>query len=122
MLVIAGPPGCGKSTQVQLLAKAGYGTASAGELLRTHAPANILAQINKGEIVDIDYTNSLVGQALAQLTDDYGPDKIVLDGFPRAVGQATWLLEDYQAKIKTYILLSGDSAIFQQRLRAALAV
>ena len=116
MFVIAGPPGCGKSTQVQMFADEGYGTASAGELLRRHASPDVMAQIGRGELVDIAYTNSLVAQALDYLGSSHGDGRVILDGFPRTAEQARWLLEEYGASLDAYILLMADEHVLMQRL------
>ena len=116
MFIIAGPPGCGKSTQVQLFADEGYGTASAGGLLRRNASPDVMAQISRGELVDIAYTNSLIGQALDRLTASHGDGRVVLDGFPRALEQARWLLEERGVVLDGYILLMADERVLMQRL------
>ena len=116
MFIISGPPGCGKSTQVQLFADEGYGTASAGELLRQHAPPEIMAQISQGELVDIAYTNSLIAQALDYLADSYRDGRIILDGFPRTLEQARWLLEERGVVLDAYVLLMADERVLMQRL------
>ena len=116
MFIIAGPPGCGKSTQVQLFVDEGYGTVSAGELLRQHASPEIMAQISRGELVDIDYTNSLIAQALEHLANSHGDGRVVLDGFPRVLEQARWLLEEREVILDAYVLLMADEYVLMQRL------
>ena len=118
MFAIAGPPGSGKSTQLQVFSSAGYGIASIGDLLRQHAPPNVLAQISCGQLVDLDYTNSLMDQALTHLRTSHGDTRVVLDGFPRAVYQAQWLLEEYRAPLAQYVVLMAPEAILLERLMA----
>ena len=116
MFAIAGPPGSGKSTQLQAFRSAGYGIASAGTLLRQHAPADVLAQMTQGRLVDINYTNSLMNEALVRLRTSHGDTRVVLDGFPRAVQQAKWLLEEYRAPLTHYIVLMAPEAALLERL------
>ena len=116
MIVIAGAPGCGKSTQVELLTKLGYQAVSASRVLRQNASEKVLAQMARGELVDIDYTNQLIGRALDKLSAEFGYGRIVLDGFPRALAQAVWLLETYPAKLTTYVLLEASRATLKTRL------
>ena len=116
MIVVAGAPGCGKSTQVELLTKLGYQAVSASRVLRQNASEAVLAQMARGELVDIDYTNQLIGRALDKLSAEFGYGRIILDGFPRALAQAVWLLETYQAKLTIYVLLEASRTTLKTRL------
>ena len=116
MYSLAGPPGCGKSTQVDLLKQQGYGATSAGGLLREHASEEVIKQMLRGELADHNYTNSLIGQALDLLLESHGNQRIILDGYPRAVEQARWLLEDYQANLEAYLLLVASDQCLIGRL------
>ena len=116
MYSLTGGPGSGKTTQIELLAQHGYATVSAGVLLRERAPQRILDQMLKGDLADHDFTNSLIGQALDEFKDSHGNDKIVLDGYPRALIQAHWLLEVYKADMTACLLLTASDECVIRRL------
>lgn len=116
MYSLAGPPGSGKSTHVQALVVDGMIPVSAGTLLRQQAPADILAEMNRGRLANHDYTNSLIKQALDGLVREHGWEKIILDGYPRAVIQARWFLEDYGARLQKCLLLRAPDEFLIQNL------
>ncbi|CAN5634711.1 adenylate kinase [soil metagenome] len=96
-LALFGPPGAGKGTQAKLLCEAhGLLHLSTGDLfraaLREQTPVGREAQqfMDAGELVPDDVTNRIVAEALAKI--DY--DDFVLDGFPRTIDQAEWLLKE----------------------------
>ena len=94
-LALFGPPGAGKGTQARRLAERhGLTHLSTGDLFRAAiADATPLGQqvgglLRDGHLVPDGVTNALVAVNLAAL----GYDGFVLDGFPRTVPQAEWLL------------------------------
>jgi adenylate kinase len=96
-LALFGPPGAGKGTQAKLLCEAhGLLHLSTGDLfraaLKAKTPIGREAQLymDAGELVPDDVTNRIVAEALAKI--DY--DDFVLDGFPRTIDQAEWLLKE----------------------------
>lgn len=94
-LALFGPPGAGKGTQAKRLA-AHFGLAhlSTGDLFRaairerTPLGERVDALLEAGELVPDEVTNGIVAERLAAL----GDDDYILDGFPRTVAQAEWLL------------------------------
>jgi adenylate kinase len=90
-----GAPGSGKGTQSDQLVKLwNIPHISTGELLRANmAQGTALGKIaqqsvNRGELVHDSLVNEMVAARLRQ------PDTVngyILDGFPRTLGQATWL-------------------------------
>ncbi|MFN3596341.1 MAG: adenylate kinase [Rubricoccaceae bacterium] len=99
-LVLFGPPGAGKGTQAKLLAEQhGLRHLSTGDLFRSAIKAQtplgqqVESLLAEGKLVPDDVTNGIVADELAAL--DY--DGFVLDGFPRTVDQAEWLLGELDA-------------------------
>jgi adenylate kinase len=97
LLVFFGPPGAGKGTQAQRLAAAhGLRHLSTGDLLRAARAAGTPlgreadSYMSVGRLVPDDVVSRLVAEALAEA----GYRDVLLDGFPRTMEQARWLLDD----------------------------
>ncbi len=92
MIIIFGPAGSGKSMQGQMLAaRNGWRWLSAGQLLRdTHDP-ELIAEMQTGRLVEHSKVNKIVSEAIMRATN---VRQVILDGFPRALEQAKWLLEN----------------------------
>lgn len=91
IVVVLGPPGAGKGTQSDLLAKElDLPHLSTGDLLReaiaNRTPLGRLAQpyMDRGELVPDDVVIGLIKERLAQARP---PTGAILDGFPRTVAQ-----------------------------------
>ena len=91
-IIFLGPPGAGKGTQAQSLAKEwGVPHVATGDMLREAAaaktPLGLEAKrhMDAGALVPDDVVIGLVGERLAQPDAKAG---VVLDGFPRTVAQA----------------------------------
>ncbi|MEM1055853.1 MAG: adenylate kinase [Bacteroidota bacterium] len=94
-LVLFGPPGAGKGTQAKRLAEHHHLVhLSTGDLFRAAIKAQTpLGQdadryIREGLLVPDEVTNGLVAEKL----DEIGHTDFVLDGYPRTIPQAEWLL------------------------------
>jgi adenylate kinase len=90
-----GPPGAGKGTQAKELIKLwGIPQISTGDLLRANVamgtPLGRTAKeiIGRGELVPDTVVNEMVALRLQEPDTANG---YILDGFPRTLGQATWL-------------------------------
>lgn len=91
MIVFFGPAGAGKSVQGQILAaRQGWRWLSAGQLLRDTRDPELFNQMQSGGLVDPNRVNQLMGDAIAKATNI---DRVILDGFPRQLVQAKWLVE-----------------------------
>lgn len=91
-IVFLGPPGSGKGTQAQVVARTlGISQISTGDLLREAAdkgtPAGVKAReyMEKGALVPDSIVIDLVRDALSE------KDQYILDGFPRTLEQARTL-------------------------------
>jgi adenylate kinase len=99
-LALFGPPGAGKGTQAKRLAERhGLAHLSTGDLFRAAITAGsplgeqVSGLLRDGLLVPDDVTNAVVAERLSEL----GHDRFVLDGFPRTVPQAEWLLDHLDA-------------------------
>lgn len=91
MIVFFGPAGAGKSVQGQILAaREGWRWLSAGQLLRDTRDSELLQLMQKGELVPPARVNEIMGNAIQKATDI---SQVILDGFPRQLEQAKWLME-----------------------------
>lgn len=98
LFLFFGPPACGKGTLAdQLKAENGFGHMSTGNLLRenmgqeTELGKKAKVFVDKGELVPDELVNAMVQDWLEKQASGTSP--IILDGYPRTVGQAQTLLE-----------------------------
>ena len=96
-LIFLGPPGAGKGTQAQRLARRfAIPQLSTGDILRravadrTPLGKQAKALMDAGKLVPDEVVNGIVDEALARPEAERG---FLLDGFPRTVAQATALDE-----------------------------
>ncbi len=117
MILFFGPAGAGKSVQGQMLAaRHGWRWISAGQLLRDTHDLEILQTINSGSMIDSGRMNIIVGEALSRAGDI---DHLILDGFPREMSQAKWLVEsipNHQRSISLAIVLEVPREELEKRL------
>jgi adenylate kinase len=124
-LIIMGPPGAGKGTQGELLARRlGVPRHSTGDILREAlregSPMGLEARrfMHAGELVPDDVILGIIGEVLDR---DESSDGFVLDGFPRTVAQAeglSHLLADRDETLDAIVNLSVDDAEIMRRLAA----
>lgn len=95
IVVLIGPPGCGKGTQSRLLAHAlGVRAFSTGDILRHEAAAGtplgneVAAALESGELVSDELVNRVVAERLRAPECMQGA---ILDGYPRTQAQAAFL-------------------------------
>ena len=121
MILMLGPPGAGKSVQGGLLGAAlGYVSISTGALLRLRADQDpdMNERMLRGELLSDELINEIVLDVIRQ----HKPlDAIILDGFPRNVAQAAWLVDAArreQACIECMLHITADLTVVKKRLLA----
>ena len=95
VIVLLGPQGSGKGTQGKKLAeKLGIPYLETGQLLRDAIASGseqgkyISSVIDKGNLLSSEFMNKFMGEKITASLTDKG---VVLDGFPRRIGQAEFL-------------------------------
>ena len=118
MIILFGNVGSGKGTQAEILAKkTSYQALSSGEVLRQYKDrADIQSYMQKGQLVPDELLLEMLGEQIKQ-----AGGKVILDGFPRTVNQAKWLVETAQQqglKISDIMHLQIPKAEAMKRLLA----
>lgn len=117
MIIFFGPAGAGKSVQGQLLAaRNGWRWLSAGQMLRDTHDMELIRQMQTGQLVDPAKVNGLMGDALKRAKNI---DRVILDGFPRKLEQAKWLIEnqpEHERSIALVVVLEVPRSELLKRL------
>jgi adenylate kinase len=91
VIIFFGPAGAGKSVQGQILsARHGWRWLSAGQLLRDSRDPEIMEEMRTGGLVKAEHINKIMEEAIFRAKDI---DHIILDGYPRQLGQAQYLID-----------------------------
>lgn len=95
MIILAGVAGAGKSMQGRLFAdEHGYAWISTGELFRVLVTGEQRQQMLQGKLLSDDEVVELVDKTLKLIDLD---QEFVLDGFPRTIPQADWLVDQVKS-------------------------
>lgn len=117
MIVFFGPAGAGKSVQGQILAaRHGWRWLSAGQLLRDTYDVELVKIMHEGKLVPFEKVNEIMTKALNNAA---GIDKVILDGYPRQLDQAHWLVDNcpkFNRSIDLVITLEVPRAELMKRL------
>lgn len=117
MIIFFGPAGSGKSVQGQILAaRNGWRWLSAGQLLRDTHDLEIIKQMQTGQLVDTEKVNYLIKEALVRAKDI---DRVILDGYPRELSQAKWLIKtqpEHERSIALVIVLEVPRSELLKRI------
>ena len=117
MIIFFGPAGAGKSIQSQILAaRHNWRWLSAGQLLRDIRDPELVDTMSKGELAPADKVNAIISDALKRAGD---VDHVILDGFPRQIEQAHWLLntqEEHKHPIQMVVVLNVPRDAVYSRL------
>lgn len=99
-----------------LAARMGWRWLSAGQILRdTHDP-EIVQRMHEGKLVPHELITKIMGEAIAKAGDI---DQVILDGFPREMPQAEWLVNsktDHGRDISIVIVLEVPREELLKRL------
>jgi adenylate kinase len=119
-LIVLGPPGTGKGTQAALLAeKLGWPHISTGEMLRqavregTELGKKAEIYMNEGQLAPDQLITEMLLERISQPDSQEG---VILDGYPRNLGQAEALDEALAARGRSidralYISASDDEIV-----------
>lgn len=117
MILLYGSPGSGKSVQGQLLAaRHRWRWLSTGQLLRDLHDRDIMSEMEEQGVVNNKAVYRALVTALSQSKD---VERIILDGFPRDLEQARWLLAalpEHERSIKAVINIEVPFEEVLQRL------
>jgi adenylate kinase len=112
-----GIAGSGKGTQGKMLADAkGFHLISMGEVLRMYVTGKQRERMLAGELLDDQEIIRIVDQVLSSLRDG---EEVLMDGFPRTIPQAEWLLEQVKTgrfQLKTAFHLVASREAVKRRL------
>jgi adenylate kinase len=123
-VIFLGPPGSGKGTQSQLLARRnGLAYLGTGDMLREardkKTPLGERARpfLESGRLVPDELVNDLIAERLGQLEH---PDCFVIDGYPRTLAQALALdrlLESMKLGLTAVLVMTVPDEELIRRLR-----
>ena len=117
MILLMGIAGSGKGTQAKLLTdKHGYHLVTMGDALRLYVTGEQRERMLKGELLSDDEVTQVVDKVLRSIPDE---EETILDGYPRTIAQAEWLLEQAKAgrfKLSKAIHLVASREAVKQRL------
>ena len=123
LLIISGPPGCGKGTQAKLLAQEfDFVHFSTGEMLRNEINKDTeLGELAKSLIENGNFIPDYVAETMVKNFIDNNPNikGIIFDGFPRTSIQCkdfSQMLETYNEKIDIFLDIFVDKEVLIQRL------
>lgn len=117
MIVFFGPAGAGKSVQGQLLAaRNNWRWLSSGQLLRDTHDIELIKEMQTGHLVTPEKVNELMGDALKRAKN---VDRVILDGYPRQLSQAKWLIgsqAEHERSIQLVIVLEVPRSELLKRI------
>lgn len=117
MILLMGIAGSGKGTQGKMLAdKHKFHLISMGDVLRMYVTGKQRERMLAGELLDDNEIIDIVDKVLTTIPDD---EEVILDGFPRTLPQAEWLVEQSKSgrlKIRTALHLVASRDAVKARL------
>ncbi len=118
IISVLGPAGVGKSTQADLIAKAtGFAHISVGQLLRETHEDHLNEYMKQGNLINPTVVNGLLQEKLDSLLNSENSKGVLLDGYPRQIEQAEWLIENSDRyPVKLIILIEASVEEVTNRL------
>lgn len=117
MILLMGVAGAGKSMQGRILAdEHGYAWISTGEILRVLVTGKRRQEMMQGKLLSDEEIITIIDQVFNFIDPT---QEFVLDGFPRTVKQADWLLEQIEKgrfELSAVINLVADKSVILNRL------
>jgi len=117
MIILTGVAGAGKSMQGKILAdEHGYAWISTGEILRVLVTGKRRQEMLQGKLLSDEEMITILDKVF-ELIDP--KQEFILDGFPRTVPQADWLLEQVQQgrfDLTAVVNLDASEEVVKQRL------
>jgi adenylate kinase len=115
MIIFLGIAGSGKSVQCKLLSEAlDCQYISVGELLRKNADLLNHEKMMEGELLDDRTVINLVDSAIDSISQQ---EEFIIDGFPRTLEQAKWLVHKSNINSIRIIHIKVDSSEIIERLK-----
>jgi len=118
MIIFFGPAGAGKSVQGQMLAaREEWKWLSTGQMFRDSSDPEVQEILKTGELISDETTYDVVRDSLANAREF---DHLIVDGFPRTMNQAEWLMReqgDFAHEVKMVIVLEVPESMIQDRLQ-----
>lgn len=119
MIVLMGVAGAGKSMQGKILAdEHGYAWISTGEILRVLVTGRRRQEMLEGKLLSDDEVIAILDKVFDLIDTD---QEFVLDGFPRTIAQADWLVAQTRSnrfRLSGVIHLSASEEVVRKRLES----
>lgn len=119
MIILMGVAGSGKSMQGRLFAdEHGFAWVSTGELLRVLVTGKRRQEMLQGKLLNDDEMVHILDKVFDLINVS---EEFVLDGFPRTIVQAEWLLEQVKngrLDVDAVFNLVASQEVVRERLRA----
>jgi len=117
MIILTGVAGAGKSMQGKILAdEHGYAWISTGEILRVLVTGKRRQEMLQGKLLSDDEMITILDKVFELINPK---QEFVLDGFPRTIPQADWLLEQvhsHRFDLTAVVNLSASEDVVRERL------
>lgn len=119
MIILTGVAGAGKSMQGKMFAdEHGYAWISTGEIFRVLVTGKRRQEMLEGKLLSDEEVINILDTVLNLIATD---QEFVLDGFPRTIPQADWLLDQVhkgRLELTAVVNLDASEDVVRERLMA----